>query len=60
MTLTQTEIDARMEAYEQARSSLEGPWADTKEEFEAGKVVEKQIRAIAMRWLGKRAIERTD
>jgi len=50
MTLTQAEIDARMEAYEQAASSLEGAWFDNKEEHEAGVIVAKQIRALAMKW----------
>jgi len=48
--LTKSEIDARMEAYGQAASSLDGHWFDTSEEQAAGRIVARQIRSVAEIW----------
>ena len=58
--LTASEIEARMEAYEQAAMALEGLWFDTEEEWRAGIIVAKQIRSIAEKWYSDRADRETD
>ena len=49
--LTDAQIDARMEAFEEAASHMEQSWSDDPEELRQGHVVAEFIRSAAEEWL---------
>lgn len=57
--MTQLQIDARMEAYEQVIASLDGKWTDDKTEAGQGEILQKQLRKQADRWY-QRTMRRKD
>lgn len=48
--MTEQQIDARMEAYQQAITSLELYWTDDPVEREQGRKLAEQLRKQADRW----------
>jgi len=53
MKMTEEQIEARMEAWYQVVTSLDGDWTDDNEEFKEGKKLRKQLQKMADKWYSK-------
>ena len=53
MKMTDEQIEARMEAFYQVTTLLEGSWTDNKVEQEQGEKLREQLQKMADNWYNK-------